>query len=196
MRNIFDKLDVSTTPQPLCTAKLAAKAKLCTQLDIMQRNTAVREAAVKTAMARFDEAITERDAAIAENDTAKTFALEQGNLSIIPVSKTVNQLKFIQDMPMEYQTEKQAHEKALDTFKESFKPALTQDVLNALHLAVITMNELAIRKSAVRNRRIKLEEAQAALARNLNNIQVKTAAIAAANTGMAGLNCGNNPSGC
>lgn len=194
MRQIFNALD--TTPHPSCTAKLAAKAKLCTQLDIMQRNTAVREAAVKTAMARFDEAITERDAAIAENNTAKTFALEQGNLSIVPVSKTVNKLKFIQDMPMEYQAEKQTHKKALDTFKESFKPALTQDVLNALHLAVITMKELDIRKSAVRNTRITLEEAQASLAKNLNNIQVKTAAIAAANTGMAGLNCGNNPSGC
>jgi len=183
MRHIFNKL-----AEPLCTAKLEAKAQLCRKLAVTQGNTAAKEAAVKTAMAKSDEAVDERDKTQAANKTAKDVAF-QLNTSISPVKKAANRLEIIQNKA-------RGRKRAFTAFKESFTPILTDEVIDALKVVVTTMNELVIKEQAVSNRRADLADAQAALLKNTVNIKNITAEIARLDKEMAGLNCGNNISGC
>lgn len=181
VRQIFNKLE--TTPDPSCTAKLEAKAQLCSQLAVIQGKTAAREAAVETAMAERDKAVDERDVAQAANRTAKDVAF-QLNTSISPVKKSANRLEVIQNKT-------RGRKKALAAFKESFTPILTDEVIDALKVVVTTMNELVVKEKAVTDKETILKNKEDLLAQNTKNIESKTAEIAAADAGMTGLNCGN-----
>jgi hypothetical protein len=185
MRHIFNKLD--TTPHPSCTAKLEAKAQLCSELAVIQGKTADREAAVETAMANFDEAVDQRDKTKAENITAKDDAF-QLNTSISPVKKTANRLEVILNKV-------RGRKRALAAFKESFIPILTDEVIDALKVVVAKMNELVEKEKAVTDKQTILKNKQDLLAQNTKNIESKTAEIAAADAGMTGLNC-DNTDGC
>ncbi len=175
MRHIFNKLD-NTTLHPSYTAKLEAKAQLCSQLAVIQGNRAAIEAAVETAMANFDEAVDERDKAQAANKTAKDVAF-QLNSEINPVRKTANRLEVIQNKV-------RGRKRALTAFKESFIPILTDEVIDALKVVVITMNELVIKEQAVTDKEASLKNKKDLLAQNTKNIEDKTAEIDAADAGM------------
>ena len=182
MRNIFDKLDVSTTPEPdpSCTVKLANKAKYCAQLATMQLNTASREADVETARTNRNTARTDRNTARIERNTARDEALNL-NQSIAPVAVTAEKIKKIK-------AQTNSH-KALKSYQASFNPAINHKCLDALNTVISKTDALAKKEEALTKADEALYEAQRLLEKNTKNINDKTEAIANLDASMVGLNC-------